>query len=403
MSSVTIIPSSLCGTVNVPSSKSAAHRALIAAFLAGGGQVTMHGISEDITATQNVLAALQNGETVMNCAASATTLRLMIPIAAALGKTVTFTGNEQLSGRPIEEYLRLLPRHGVVCETGGRLPLTVSGQLTAGIFEVAGDVSSQYLSGLLMALPLLSGNSEIVLNTPLQSKPYVDLTLRVVREYGITINETAAGYQIPGGQRYQPRDYAVEGDWSQAAFWLAAGALGGDVTVFGLQRDTAQGDQAIVDILRRFGAEITVTQNSVRAVKSALHGITVNAADIPDLVPVIAAVAACADGETIITGAERLRYKESDRLHSLALNLPKAGVTARKTPDGFIIRGGQPHGAALNGFGDHRIVMAMSVLALAADGETTVSDAQSIRKSYPAFFNDYCSLGGHANVIGNGE
>ncbi len=396
-------PSSLRGTITVPSSKSMAHRALIASFLAGGGRVTINGISEDIAATQNALVALQSGEKMINCAASATTLRLLIPVAAALGRTVTFSGGEQLSGRPVDEYRRLLPQHGVRCDYDERLPLTVSGQLKAGRFAVAGNISSQYISGLLLALPLLSDDSELVLTTPLQSKPYVDMTIQVLRDFDVTITPTESGYNIPGNQHYQPRDYRVEGDWSQAAFFLAGGALNSDVTVTGLRSASVQGDRVIVDILQRFGAGVTYTPDGVRAVCSSLHGITVNVRDMPDTVPAIAAVAAYAEGTTVISGAERLRFKESDRIHSIVTNLLKAGIRAQATSDGLIIKGGHPHGAVFDGCRDHRIVMAMSMLALAADGATQISDAQSVCKSYPAFFNDYNALGGRANVISDGE
>lgn len=404
MSSVTIFPAALQGAVKVPSSKSFAQRALIATALAGGEKVTLHGISEDITTTQNALYALQNGVPSVNCADSAATLRLLIPLASAFGKTVTFTGSEQLAARPLEEYLRLLPQHGVTCQYEKRLPLTVSGQLQPGRFAVAGNVSSQYISGLLLALPLLHGDSEIVLTTPLHSSPYVRMTLQVLQGFGVTVFPVADGFAIPGGQRYLPRHYTVEGDWSQAAFFLAGGALGGAVTVNGLNLSSVQGDKAIISILQRFGAVIQASENGVRAVHAPLHGITVDVEEMPDLAPIIAVVAAFAEGVTVITGVGRLKYKESDRIQSIVANLRKAGITAQETPDGLIIiEGGQPCGAKLDGCRDHRIVMAMSILGLAAQGVTHISDADSVRKSYPAFFRDYTSLGGRADVVGDWE
>lgn len=403
MNSVAITPSTLHGTVTVPSSKSLAHRALIASFLAGVGKVTVNGDSEDITATRRALTALQKGDTVINCGASATTLRLLIPLAAALGRTVTFSGNAQLASRPLDEYRRLLPQHGVTCDTGERLPLTISGQLQAGRFAVASHISSQYCSGLLIALPLLQGDSEIVLTTPLQSEPYVKLTLQVLQDFGVTVTPTANGFFVPGNQHYQPRDYTVEGDWSQAAFFLAGAALSGDVTVAGLSLRSSQGDRAIIQLLQHFGADITATETSVRAVCAPLHGISVNVRNVPDLVPVLATVAAFAEGITVITGGERLRYKESDRIHSIVMNLQKAGIKAQETPDGLIIEGGRPHGAVFDGCRDHRVVMALSMLALATDGVSYIRDADSVRKSYPAFFHDYHSLGGRADVVGDRE
>jgi len=403
MSTVRITPSALHGEVRVPASKSAAHRALIAAFLAGGGEVSLSATSEDIFATQKALTALQNGEAMIDCHESGSTLRFLIPLAAACGRTVTFTGKGKLPERPIDEYLKLLPQHGVQCAYSGRLPLTISGQLTPGRYEIAGDVSSQYLTGLLLALPVLSGDSELVLTTSLQSKPYVDMTLAVMRDFGVIAKETAQGYFVPGNQQYRQTAYTVEGDWSQAAFFLVGGALTGDVTVMGLNRSSAQGDKRIVEVLRAFGADITQTDTTVTVKKSPLHGITLNVSDIPDAVPAIAAAAACAEGVTVITGAERLKYKESDRLQAVAENLRKAGVNVLQTADGLQIEGGHPHGAALNGFNDHRIVMAMSVLALAADGETTITDAESVNKSYPDYFIDYNRAGGKADVIRDGK
>lgn len=401
MEQVILQNAGLNGEVTLPPSKSAAHRALICAFLAGGGTVEPLSDSEDIAATQAALAALRNGETEIDCNESGSTLRFLIPVAAALGKSVTFTGKGRLCERPIGEYLRLLPENGVTCQSEGGLPLSVSGQLTAGRYEIAGDISSQYITGLLLALPLLDGDSEIVLTTPLQSEPYVAMTLQVQRAYGIEIKQENNRYYIKGHQSYQKRAYTVEADWSQAAFFLVGGALTGMVTLKGLLPDSCQGDKQITDILRRFGAAVTVDENGVTVKRSALHGIHINVCDIPDMVPSLAVAAAFAEGTTVITGGERLRLKESDRIESVVSNLRKMGVAAEETADGMVIHGGKVHGAALSGYHDHRIVMAFSIAALCAEGETVISDALSIRKSYPSFFEDYNALGGKANVIHN--
>ena len=399
MGVVKIKGSPLCGSVTVPASKSAAHRALICSFLAGGGTVNPVISSNDMRATQGAVEALKNGENMCNCIESGSTLRFMIPVAAALGREITFVGSGKLPDRPIGDYLRLLPEHGVKCESDGGLPLKISGQLESGVYKIAGDVSSQYITGLLLALPLLDGDSEIVLTTPLQSKPYVDMTLSVLRRYGVEIEEKENGYFIKGNQRYGVLNFTVEGDWSQAAFFLAAGAIGGDVTVKGLDPDSTQGDKEIVEILGRFGAKITATKDGVRAEKSALCGIEIDATDIPDMVPSLAVVAAFAKGTTAIRGAERLRYKESDRIESVVTNLKRAGVKAEETADGMIITGGGAHGDLLDGFNDHRIVMAFSVLGAYAEGETTITDSESINKSYPKFFDDFVSIGGRADVF----
>ena len=403
MSRVVLENSILNGTVTMPPSKSAAHRALACSFLAGGGSVEPIIDSKDMKAMQQAISALQNGEDTVDCIESGNTLRFMLPVAAALGKNVTFIGSGRLPERPIGDYLRLFPEHGVKCTSDGKLPVTIEGKLTGGRYEIAGNISSQYITGLLLALPILEEDSEIVLTTKLESKPYVDLTVKVLSDFGVAVEETEYGYFVKGNQKYIQRDYIVESDWSQAAFFLAAGAIGGDVTLKGLRADSAQGDKEIVDIIRRFGADIEINESGIRCRKSALHGTEIDVTDIPDTVPAIAVTAAFAEGKTVITGAERLRYKESDRIESVVTNLKKMGVQVEETRDGMIITGSAVHGALLDGYNDHRIVMAFSIAALFASGETEITQADSVNKTYPAFFEDYNRLGGKANVIGNRE
>ena len=399
MSSVRIENSIPRGSVTVPPSKSAAHRALICSFLAGGGSVNPIISSNDMKATLQAIDAIKNGSELCDCIESGSTLRFMIPVAAALGKTITFVGSGKLPERPIGDYLRLLPEHGVNCSSEGGLPLKVSGQLESGTFEIAGNISSQYITGLLLALPILDGDSKIVLTTPLQSKPYVDMTIAVMKSYGVEVAETENGYYVKGNQHYKVQNFTVEGDWSQAAFFLAAGAIGGDITVGGLDLNSTQGDKEIINVLKKFGAKITVGDGFVRAEKSKLSGAEIDASDIPDMVPSIAVLAAFANGKTVISGAERLRLKESDRIESVVTNLKKAKVAVSETAHGMIINGGGACGAALCGYNDHRIVMAFSVLGMYVSGVTTITDAESINKSYPDYFDDYNSLGGRADVI----
>lgn len=400
MSQVKITKSVLNGEVTAPPSKSAAHRALICSFLAGGGTVEPIIDSNDMKATVGVIKALKNNDTILDCIESGSTLRFMIPVAAAMGREVTFVGQGRLPERPIGEYLELLPNHNVDVKSDGGLPLTVSGQLKNGSFEISGDVSSQYVTGLILALSVLDGDSAVILTTPLQSKPYVDMTIKVMKDYGVDVKEADFGYLIHGGQKFKKMNYTVEGDWSQAAFFLVAGAIGGDVTVNGLDMNTTQGDKGILDVLEAFGAEIEVNDNSVRCVKSTLTGTEVDATDIPDLVPIISVMAAFSQGETVIKGAERLRFKESDRIKSVADNLRLIGADVTETQDGMIIRGSNSlYANKLKGYNDHRIVMAFSVAGLFLEGETVIDDAQSINKSYPDFFEDYNRIGGKANVI----
>lgn len=397
---VKISNSVLNGSVHVPPSKSAAHRALICSFLAGGGVVKPIINSRDMAATVGIINSLKNSESTLDCIESGSTMRFMIPVAAALGRSVTFVGQGSLLQRTVGEYLDLLPIHGVNVESSGKLPLSISGQLKNGSFEVSGDISSQYVTGLLLALASLEGDSAVIMKTPLQSKPYVDMTVKVLSDYGVSIRETDFGYLIKGGQKFNVIDYTVEGDWSQAAFFLAAGAIGGNVTVEGLDFNSAQGDKNIVDVLKNFGADIKTGENSVTCLKSELTGTDINAADIPDLVPVIAVLAAYAKGRTVISGAERLRYKESNRIESVVANLKAMGADVTETADGMIINGGKVlNGTQLKGYNDHRIVMAFSIAGLFADGKTIIDDAESINKSYPTFFEDYNMLGGKADVL----
>lgn len=400
MGEVKIQQSKLNGVMYVPPSKSAAHRALICSFLSGGGSVKPIIDSKDMRATLGMIDALKNHQNVLNALESGSTLRFMIPVAAAFGREVKFIGEGSLLNRTIGEYMDILPAHHVQVESDGKLPVTISGKLTNGSYAVNGNISSQYITGLLFALSVLDGDSAIILKTPLQSKPYVDMTVKVMADYGVCVTETDFGYLVHGNQKYNIIDYTVEGDWSQAAFFLVAGALGGTVTVKGLDFHSTQGDKAIVDVLKQFGAEITFGEEYVTCSKGALNGTDVDASDIPDLVPIIAVLAAYANGRTVISGAERLRYKESDRIESVVSNLRLLGVDVCETTDGMIINGGQPlKGARLKGFNDHRIVMAFSIAGLFADGDVYIDDAQSINKSYPSFFEDYNRLGGKADVL----
>lgn len=400
MSEVKIHNSILNGEVTVPPSKSVAHRALICSYLSGGGTVKPIIDSKDMQATTGIISSLKNNEDILNAIESGSTIRFMIPVAAALGREVTFVGEGSLLKRTIGEYLDLLPKHNVKIESNGFLPAKLTGKLRAGNYSVAGDVSSQYITGLLLALPLLEGDSAIELTTPLQSKPYVDMTIKVMSDFGVNAFETDFGYLVKGNQKYKPLDYIVEGDWSHSAFFLVAGAIGGDVRVNGLRSDSTQGDKAIVDVLRLFGADVLADENSVRVRKSKLTGATVDATNIPDLVPIIAVLGAFSEGKTVIKGAERLRYKESDRIESVIYNLRQLGADVTEMPDGMIINGGaQLHSSRLKGYNDHRIVMAFSCAGLFLDGETVIDDALSINKSYPSFFEDYNSIGGKAVVL----
>lgn len=402
MDIVQIENAALNGAVTLPPSKSAAHRAILCAFLAGGGTVSPMIPSRDMQAAIGAANSLKNGEKIINCIESGNTLRFFIPVAAALGKEVTFTGEGRLPQRPLGEYIELLPKHGVQMQSSGSLPLRISGKLQSGDFHIHGDISSQYITGLMLALPLLDGDSNITLTTPLKSKPYVDMTVNVLADYGVEIKETDSGYFVKGNQHYCVRDYTVEGDWSHAAFFMSAAAIGGRITLKGLDMHSAQGDKAVCDVMRLFGAEVAADENGVTCAHRELRGIDIDCDDIPDMVPAIAVTAAFAKGKTVIRGAQRLRFKESDRIEAIVSNLKKMGVGVTETADGMIIEPARVSGAALKGYNDHRIVMAFSVAASFANGGTTIDDAQSVNKTYPSFFDDFKQLGGKVNVFSAG-
>lgn len=420
MDFVQVYPGKLQGTVTIPPSKSDAHRAVICAALSRGvSKIAPIELSEDITATLRAVETLgvsvrleENVLTVdgsalgtarsreLDCGESGSTLRFFIPIAAALGLPVRFTGRGRLPQRPLGTYLECLPPSGVNCQSTGGLPFSIHGKLQGGRFAVAGNVSSQFITGLLLALPLTGEDSEIVLTTPLQSAGYVEMTIRTMAAFGVTVEKTMAGYRIAGGQRYQPQNYAVESDWSQAGFYLAAGALGSRLALHGLRRDSIQGDRTAEAVFSAFGAQLEWQGKALIVSPGVLRGIAVDASQIPDLVPPIAAAAALAEGESKITGAGRLRLKESDRLAAMASAINALGGSVQEEEDGLVIQGvSSLKGGRVSGCNDHRIVMAMAVAALRAGGPVEITDPHSIRKSYPSFFKEYNRLGGNAHVF----
>ena len=404
----TVSPASLCGTLDVIPSKSASHRAvMMAALCKEETRLAPLQRSRDIEATLACAAALGLGQhdapqelRTLDCGESGSTLRFFIPLALDGRGPVRFVGHGRLMQRPLSVYEQLFVPRGVRWALSGDA-LTVEGQLQSGEYALRGDVSSQFITGLLLALPLLSGDSVIRITTALESRGYVELTRRIQAAFGVA-SRWADGHTllVPGGQTpVSPGSFAIEGDWSHAAFYLVAGALGkaGPLTLRRLCIDSTQGDRAIVPILRGMGARIEETSQGLTVFPSALHGAQVDVTQVPDLVPVLAVAMAGAQGESRITGAARLRIKESDRLSAIASALCACGAEVLELPDGLVIRGGQPlHGASVDGRNDHRIVMAMAVAAALCDGEITISDAEAVAKSAPAFWQEYASLGGQA-------
>lgn len=413
---ITITPGPLRGAVRVPVSKSAAHRALICAALADRPTLLrMDGTNDDIEATVRCLCALgarierveiglqvhpiqqttssadkpnaarpalsADDPALLDCGESGSTLRFLIPLAAALRVPARFTGEGRLPARPNAALTGALRAHGAIVDADAP-PMVVSGSLRPGMYQLPGNISSQYASGLLFALPLLPGPSEILFTSPPESAGYLRMTVDALRAYGVTIHEMVSGYRIPAPQAFvSGGERAIEGDWSAAAFWLVANALGSAISVDGLHAASAQGDREIECLLARFARSESP--------------LVIDASQVPDLVPILAVRAAACPCETRIENAARLRLKESDRLRAMAHNLRALGGDIEETADGLRIDGQKPlTGGAVSAYGDHRIAMAMGIAATLAQGPVSIDGAECVAKSYPAFWTDFERLGG---------
>ncbi|MBP3307429.1 MAG: 3-phosphoshikimate 1-carboxyvinyltransferase [Anaerotignum sp.] len=410
------------GQVRIISSKSDGHRSLIAAALAEEESVLfVDGWSDDLEATVRCLEGLGaeiykepsgievvpipgnlEKEAVLDCGESGSTLRFLLPVAAALGRHTIFDGKGRLPERPIGVLLEELAKHGCTVNSD-KLPLELEGKLQAGVYTLPGNISSQFITGLLFALPLLEGDSEIVLTTAVESRGYIDMTLKTLKIFGVAVEETENGWKIPGGQTFEgPRMRFTEGDWSNAAFWLTAGAIKGSIGCQGLDMESAQGDRAIVSLLEEFGAETKMILNQITVTNKEMKGIRIDASQIPDLVPILCIAGAAAEGTTEITNAGRLRMKESDRLAVMAECLQKIGVEVEEREDGLVITGGcnPPEGEIIiDSHNDHRIVMAMAIAAVSLGVDITIEHADAVNKSYPSFFAELTKLGGVVDVL----
>ncbi len=415
---VEITPSPLFGTIEAIPSKSDVHRLLILSALSDAKTVIeITRSSEDIDATISCLQVMgatieteggravvtpiesPNPFPVLDCGESGSTLRFLLPVASAVCGSAGFTGSGRLPERPLSDLIEAMRAHGVVFNSH-KLPLEISGRLKSGDFELPGNVSSQYVTGLLLALPKCRGLSSLRLSGRLESSSYVDMTLSALNRFGVKIFASDSFYEIPGDQKYiSPKFIKADGDWSNAAYFLASGALNGSITVTGLNLASKQGDKAIVDILSRFGAIASASGDAVTIRSARLKGCHIDVSDTPDLLPVLAAVAALAEGETRFSGGARLRLKESDRICSSAAMIRSLGGSVLDTADGLIVRGGRLPGGVVDSFRDHRIVMAAAVAAIRSSGPVTIINAESSAKSYPAFFDDYTKMGGRVNVI----
>ena len=417
---VRIRPNRLQGILPAPPAKAHAHRLLICAALADKPTLVQRpGKSQDVLATLDCLAALGagvewRGEDVritpmarpaqaplLDCRESGSTLRFLLPVAAAVADSPAFTGRGRLPQRPIGHLAEAMALHGAVCSAPG-LPLTVRGRLAAGHYALPGDVSSQYITGLLLALPRLEGDSTLQLTTALSSAPYIRITLSVLKAFGVRVetDDALPGWRIPGGQTFRsPGTAAVEGDWSNAAFWLAAAALGSDVALTGLEADSPQGDKAVVELLAGYGAQVRSEGGSLLLRPGTMQGQCIDVSQVPDLLPILAVAATGARGETRFVNAARLRLKESDRLATTAQLINGLGGCARELPDGLTVTGSPLTGGTVDSCGDHRIAMAAAIAATRCACPVVITGADAVEKSYPAFFADYASLGGEFDEL----
>jgi len=403
--------------LTLPGSKSYTHRALMAAALAAGVSTLTNALrAEDTELTAQALVQLGAGidwqGTTINVTGrngrwlptalpiylgnSGTSMRFLTALAALGEGEYLLTGTARLCQRPLGELLAALQKIGVKAESekgDGCPPVRVTGGLTGGKAQLSGAISSQYLSALLFIGPLAPAGLEIEITGELVSRPYVDLTLEVLEEFGISYyREGYRLFQLPGGQCYLPQDYRIEADASSASyFWAAAALTGGRVTITNLSLESSQGDAAFPQVLARMGCAVTSTETGLTVQGGPLQGVAVDMAAMPDLVPTLAVLAAFAQGETVITGVAHLRHKESDRLAAVVTELKKMGLEARETGDGLAIRGGAPHGAVIHTYNDHRLAMSFAVAGLKAPG-MVITDPDCVAKSFPDFWEIFDRL-----------
>lgn len=412
---VTVTPSETAGYIKAIASKSAAHRLLIcAAFADAPTVIRCEEINEDICATVRCLEAL--GATVtregdcfrvvpiqtptqsprLACGESGSTLRFLVPVVCMLGVNASFWMEGRLPQRPLSPLREELEQGGILFSPIGANPLTCHGMLNTTDFTIPGNVSSQFISGLLFALAVSGKTGSIRIEGTLESTPYITLTVRALRQFGIAVTQTDSLLEIRENRGlHSPAEVCVEGDWSNAAFPLCLGAVGRHpITVTGLDLRSCQGDRAIVSLLRQFGAMVQESGDAVTVSPAPLHGIAIDAGQIPDLVPILATVASVAQGTTEIFHAARLRIKESDRLQTVRSFLTTLGADVTETADGLTVRGSEHlNGGTVSSFGDHRIAMSAAIASAVCCAPVTVEQAQAVAKSYPAFWEDMERLG----------
>ncbi len=407
-----VYPSKISGTISAPASKSVMQRAIAASLLAEGESRISHpSFCDDSMAAMRVAGAMgasvekKNDQVIirggikpvsgiLNCGESGLCIRMFTPIAALTGEKMILTGEGSLAGRPVSGIEEALGKLGVtITSQNGFLPVEVSSMLKGGVAEIDGSISSQFLTGLLMALPLAEKDSIIKVDN-LKSREYIDITIDVLKKFGIKVeNRGYSEFRIYGNQKFTPADIDIEGDWSGAAFLLCAGAIAGSVSVTGLNPESCQPDRAIITALRKSGAEVKVEKDIIEITSNNLHGFEFDATECPDLFPPIAALAFYCKGESVIWGAGRLKHKESDRGAAIISEFRKMGGSVRIDKDCMVIRGSALSGAEINPHGDHRMAMACAVAALGSSAVVEIDDAECINKSYNEFYDDMIRLG----------
>ncbi len=414
---IKISPNTLSGKIDAISSKSHAHRALICAALSESqSKIYCNDLSDDINATVNCLNGLGASITYVDktffvkpidtkfasdeidCGESGSTLRFILPIVCALGLKIRIKMHGRLPQRPISALVLQLQEKGSKIVQEGNV-LYVEGKLKNGNFTLPGNVSSQFITGLLFALPLLKGKSTITVTGKLESFSYIKLSLQVLAEFGVNIEVCDNVFQVNSSE-YCAKNLVIEGDWSNAAFWLSAGAFSNEgITVNNLNLDSVQGDKKIIDILAQFGAKIKITNSSVTVKKGDLKGIIVDANDIPDLVPIICVVATYASGKTNIVNASRLRIKESDRIKTVVELVSRLGGKIEETADGMVVYNSKLSGGKVDSNNDHRIAMSGAIASSVSSKDIIIKDANAVNKSYPKFFKDFNKLNGNAKEM----
>ena len=397
------------GQVKAPGSKSYAHRALIALALSRGkGTIENVEISGDIMATLKCLEDLgvdffikgnqirldasgfgQRRDRVLKPEESGSTLRFFIPITLLFDEVYEFRGSTSLLKRPLTVYEELFQDLDIMMYRDSLESLVIKGKLEPGSFTMRGDVSSQFVSGMLMVMPLLSGDSTLTVTGELESSAYVDMTIKVMRDFGISVTQKNQTFYVEGNQSYTPRDYVVEGDFSQAAYFMAAGALAGDVTVTSLEPSSMQGDMEILRILKKMGAEVSYEDHGYRIKKDRLVGMDIDISQIPDLAPILGVLLSLSEGGGKLLNGVRLRYKESNRIESTVDMINALGGEAKEVGDDVVIQGMEfLKGGRVFPHHDHRMVMASSIASLRCKEPVHIEDFEAVAKSYPDFFKD---------------